>query len=182
MRKVTTMKHPSGTYGTKSWKQSPYNLGPNPQNPAAGNPYFLTTYSIRKNPTAMLSITPMTMTASGYSSGKPLSASGWNSGKVPKTKVRVEIRTTPKDVKAITCSKNDNILRLNSEKPWSRRARSSCLPVLYAKCTTCWEAADTIWIRYPRKRASSCVQNFEGHSNSSHFVQFMPNNGIQLPF
>ena len=55
-----------------------------------------------KKATAMLSTTLMTMTASGYSSGTPDSDSGWNSGKVPNTKVMVEISTTPREVKAIT--------------------------------------------------------------------------------
>ena len=62
-------------------------------------------YSMRKNPTAMLSMMAMTRTASGYSSGNPDSSSGWNSGNVPKTKVIVEIKTTPNEVNAITCKK-----------------------------------------------------------------------------
>ena len=62
----------------------------------------LTTYSITKNPTRTLSIIDIAATASGYSSGVPDSAKDWNSGKVPRTKVKVETRTTPNEVKAIT--------------------------------------------------------------------------------
>ena len=66
----------------------------------------LTTYSITKNPTRILSIIFIAYTASGYSGGAFLSSSDWNSGNVPNTKVNVDIRTTPRDVKAMIWNRN----------------------------------------------------------------------------
>ena len=61
----------------------------------------LTTYSTTKNPTRTLSIISIANTASGYSSGVPDSSKDWNSGNVPSTKVSVDTRTTPREVKAM---------------------------------------------------------------------------------
>ena len=69
----------------------------------------LTTYSITKNPTRILSIIFIAYTASGYSGGAFLSSSDWNSGNVPNTKVNVDIRTTPRDVKAMIWNRNKKI-------------------------------------------------------------------------
>ena len=43
-----------------------------------------------------LPTTSMARTASGYGGGCPVSSSPWNSGKVPRTNVKVERRTTPR--------------------------------------------------------------------------------------
>ena len=73
--------------------------------------YSITVYSMRKKTTAMLSIISIANWTAGYFSictpflsnaGSSPWFSGWNSGNVPKTKVIVETKTTPNEVKAIT--------------------------------------------------------------------------------
>ena len=73
--------------------------------------YSITVYSIRKKTTAILSIISIANWTVGYFSictpflsnaGSSPWFSGWNSGNVPKTKVIVETKTTPNEVKAIT--------------------------------------------------------------------------------
>ena len=58
---------------------------------------------MRKNPTVMLSMMCMALTASGYSGSWPDSSSDWNSGNVPRMKVMVEMMTTLNEVNAIAC-------------------------------------------------------------------------------
>jgi hypothetical protein len=62
-----------------------------------------------KKPTKTLSIMAIANTASGYSSGVPDSSYDWNSGNVPSTNVRVEIKTIPKEVKAMIWKKKRKV-------------------------------------------------------------------------
>lgn len=60
----------------------------------------------------MLSIIDMAKIMDGYSVSTPDSSFVWNSGNVPNTKVMVEIRTTPSEVKAMTFQIEEKCIRI----------------------------------------------------------------------
>ena len=97
---------------------------------------MLTTYSMRKKPTVMLSMMCMATTASGYSGSCPDSSSDWNSGNVPRMNVIVEMMTTLKDVKAMAWKETNKHLEASRET-WNHLGKNSFWPVqgsLYGSC------------------------------------------------